>query len=149
MEMTAYNNYRITPGRWNPLTPEDLLGIQAADVQLEQDLAHEDYLAKLHPTKRPRLTDEERLARLQDRRRRYWQQNKAKIAERRKVRDRERYHENPEKYRAIGRERYAAKKNRPADVAAPDRGKDPNHQQYNTPSPKMQPVKRPGNRRTS
>ncbi len=37
----------------------------------------------------------------------------------------------------------------PADVAAPDRARDTNHQDSNIPSPKMQPVKRPGNRRIS
>lgn len=41
----------------------------------------------------------------------------------------------------------AMKKKRPAGVAAPDRGRDPNYQQYNTPSPKTQPVRRPGKRR--
>jgi len=41
------------------------------------------------------------------------------------------------------------KKKRPADVAAPDRGENLDHQQYNTPSPKMQPVMRPGKRRIS
>ena len=35
----------------------------------------------------------------------------------------------------------------PADVAAPDRARDTNHQDSNIHSPKMQPAKRPGNRR--
>lgn len=35
----------------------------------------------------------------------------------------------------------------PASVAALDRGRNPNHQQYNTPEPKPQLVMRPGRRR--
>lgn len=35
----------------------------------------------------------------------------------------------------------------PANAATLDRGRNANHQEYNTPSPKAQPVMRPGNRR--
>ena len=43
----------------------------------------------------------------------------------------------------------ALKKKRPANAATLDRGRDPNHQEYNIHSPKMQPVMRPAGRKLS
>jgi hypothetical protein len=37
MALTEYNSYRITPGRWNPWTPEDLQAMQIADAQIEAE----------------------------------------------------------------------------------------------------------------
>ncbi len=111
--MTAYNSYRIIPGRWNPLTPEDLQAMADADAQFEASTSAARRESRKRASTRKPQTSEQRAR------------------------------EN-----AARRARYAAKKKRPADVYTIDGAKRPtNHQQYNIPSPKMQPVKRPGERR--
>ena len=39
MELTCYNSYTITPGRWNPFNSDDLRAMQIADAQIEAEFA--------------------------------------------------------------------------------------------------------------
>lgn len=39
MALTSYNNYTITPGRWNPFNSDDLQKMAIADAQIEADFA--------------------------------------------------------------------------------------------------------------
>jgi hypothetical protein len=39
MELTSYNSYTITPGRWNPFNSDDLKAMKIADARIEAEFA--------------------------------------------------------------------------------------------------------------
>ena len=39
MELTSYNSYTITPGRWNPFNSADLAEMAAADAKIEAEFS--------------------------------------------------------------------------------------------------------------
>ena len=135
MEMTAYNNYHIMRGRWNPWTPDDLAAMATADAQIEAEYA----ARKAAQMKEVRM------------KKRYDKPLSPEKLERKRAKNREYHAKHRYERNEASREWHAAhsapQKKRPADVAAPDRAGTLEHQQYNTPSPKMQPVMRPENRK--
>lgn len=66
MELTHYNSYVITPGRWNPFNSADLKAMKIADAKIEADFSRQmaDEMRKVNAEvpkrKRKPLTEDQK-----------------------------------------------------------------------------------------
>ena len=98
MALTKYNGYTITPGRWNPLTSEDLEAIKA----------HDDELARIDAMS----TEERKKALDRAKHQRYYAKNRERIRARQaayREAHRDENNQRVAKWRAENREIYLAR----------------------------------------